>query len=218
MKKYIIISLLMAICFGAAAQEKIYSVKSGIITMEMDMMGQAVVQEIYFDDYGAKKATVMNMRGQKTRNIVVDGKTVMVNDEEKTAMTMPSMGPGGPGGGPGFGPGAGMGSDINFLNLDEKTIKKNKIKELGEEEIIGLPCKKYSYRVMMMGGAMTTYVWVYKGITLKTSMKTDFGEMGMAATKLQEDVEIDPAMFVVPEGVTIQEMRRPAGPPQGFDF
>jgi hypothetical protein len=49
-------------------------------------------------------------------------------------------------------------------------------------------------------------------------MKTDFGEMGMAATKIQEDVQIDPAMFVVPEGVTIQEMRRPAGPPQGFDF
>ena len=215
MKKLIIIAALMAFCLGVQAQEKRYSVKSGIITMEMDMMGQAIVQEIYFDDYGAKQATVMNMRGQKTRNIVVDGKTVMVNDEEKTAMTMPSMGPGGPGGGPGAGL---MGSDINYLNLDEKTIKKNKIKELGEEEIIGLPCKKYSYRVMMMGGAMTTYVWVYKGITLKTSMKTDFGEMGMAATKLQEDVEIDPAMFVVPEGVTIQEMRRPAGPPQGFDF
>ena len=78
MKKYIIFSLLMAICFGAAAQEQRYAVKSGIITMEMDMMGQAIVQEIYFDDYGAKQATVMNMRGQKTRNIVVDGKTVMV--------------------------------------------------------------------------------------------------------------------------------------------
>lgn len=218
MKKCIIISLLMAVCFGAAAQEKIYSVKSGIITMEMDMMGRAIVQEIYFDDYGAKKATVMDMRGQKTRNIVVDGKTLMINDKENTATTMPSMGPGGGPGGPGFGPGAGMGSDINFLNLDEKTIKKNKIKELGEEEYLGLPCQKYSYRVMMMGGVMTTYVWVYKGITLKTSMKTDFGEMGMGATKLQEDVEIDPAMFTVPEGITIQEMRRPAGPPQGFDF
>ena len=53
MKKYIIFSLLMAICFGAAAQEQRYAVKSGIITMEMDMMGQAIVQEIYFDDYGA---------------------------------------------------------------------------------------------------------------------------------------------------------------------
>lgn len=209
MKKYIIISLLMAFCLGAGAQEQRYAVKSGIITMEMDMMGQTIVQETYFDDYGAKQATVMDMRGQKVRTIVVDGKTVMISDEEKTATTMPSMGPGG----------AGMGgNNINFLSLDEKTIKKNRIKELGEEEIIGKPCTKYSYKVLMMGSAITVYAWVYKGITLKTTMKTDFGEMGMAATKIQEDVQIDPAMFVVPEGVTIQEMRRPAGPPQGFDF
>ena len=209
MKKYIIFSLLLAICFGAAAQEQRYAVKSGIITMEMDMMGQTIVQETYFDDYGAKQATVMDMRGQKVRTIVVDGKTVMISDEEKTATTMPSMGPGGAGVG---------GNSINFLSLDEKTIKKNRIKELGEEEIIGKPCTKYSYKVLMMGSAITVYAWVYKGITLKTTMKTDFGEMGMAATKIQEDVQIDPAMFVVPEGVTIQEMRRPAGPPQGFDF
>lgn len=209
MKKYIIFSLLLAICFGAAAQEQRYAVKSGIITMEMDMMGQTIVQETYFDDYGAKQATVMDMRGQKVRTIVVDGKTVMISDEEKTATTMPSMGPGGTGVG---------GNNINFLSLDEKTVKKNRIKELGEEEIIGKPCTKYSYKVLMMGSAITVYAWVYKGITLKTTMKTDFGEMGMAATKIQEDVQIDPAMFVVPEGVTIQEMRRPAGPPQGFDF
>lgn len=211
MKKYIIISLLMAFCLGAGAQEQRYAVKSGIITMGMDMMGQTIVQETYFDDYGAKQATVMDMRGQKVRTIVVDGKTVMISDEEKTATTMPSMGPGGSGAGMG-------GNSINFLSLDEKTIKKNRIKELGEEEIIGKPCTKYSYKVLMMGSAITVYAWVYKGITLKTTMKTDFGEMGMAATKIQEDVQIDPAMFVVPEGVTIQEMRRPAGPPQGFDF
>ena len=28
-------------------------------------------------------------------------------------------------------------------NLDAKTIKKNKIKELGEEEVAGVMCKKY---------------------------------------------------------------------------
>ena len=93
MKKYIIISLLMAFCLGAGAQEQRYAVKSGIITMEMDMMGQTIVQETYFDDYGAKQATVRDLRGQKVRTIVVDGKTVMISDEEKTDTTMPSMGP-----------------------------------------------------------------------------------------------------------------------------
>ena len=53
MKKILIIAILCMIGIGANAQERLYDVKSGIVTMEMDMMGRKVVQEIYFDDYGA---------------------------------------------------------------------------------------------------------------------------------------------------------------------
>ena len=128
MKRFAIIAILAAFCMGAQAQEKLYTVKSGIVTMEMDMMGQSIVQEIYFDDYGAKKATVMNFGGQKSRNIVVDGATVMVNDDEKTAMKMPMMG---------------QQETVNFSNLDEKTIKKYKVKELGKETVAGKECTKH---------------------------------------------------------------------------
>ena len=78
MKKLMIIAGLMVLCLGAAAQEKIYSVKSGKVTMEMDMMGQKIVQQNYFDDYGVKQATVMEMMGQKMRSIEVDEKNVIV--------------------------------------------------------------------------------------------------------------------------------------------
>ena len=195
--------LAAAFCVGAQAQEKLYEVKSGIVTMEMDMMGQTMTQEIYFDDYGAKQATVSNFGGNKMRMLVIDGSNVMVSDDQKTATKMPMMG---------------AQERVNFCNLTEKEIKKYKVQELGKETVAGKECTKYSVTLMMMGQPQKQTVWVYKGITLKTTMKTDFGEMGMAATKIQEDVQIDPAMFVVPEGVTIQEMRRPAGPPQGFDF
>ena len=57
-----------------------------------------------------------------------------------------------------------------------------------------------------MGQAVTVTAWVYKGITLKSSTKTDFGEMVQKAVKVEEDVQIDPSMFTVPEGVTVQEM------------
>lgn len=193
MKKLLIIAALLSFCIGAGAQEKIYEVKSGKVTMEMEMMGQAMVQDIYFDDYGAKQATVSNFQGQKMRILVIDGSNVMVNDADKTAVRMPAMG---------------MGSEnrINWLNLDEKTIKKNKIKEAGEEVVAGKTCKKYSYKVMMMGQPITTTAWVYKGITLKTSTSTDFGEMGQTATKIEEDIKVDPTMFTIPEGVKIQDM------------
>lgn len=192
MKKLLIITALMAFCIGAHAQEKLYEVKSGKVTMEMDMMGQTIVQELYFDDYGAKQATVMNMQGQKMRSIQKDGSSIMINDADKTAMRMPAMG---------------MGQNtINFSALDEKTIKKNRIEEAGEEVIAGKTCKKYKYKVMMMGQAVNATAWVYKGITLKSSMNTDFGEMGQTATKIEEDITIEPSMFTIPEGVKVQDM------------
>lgn len=193
MKKLLIIAALLSFCIGAGAQEKIYEVKSGKVTMEMEMMGQTMVQDIYFDDYGAKQVTVSNFQGQKMRVLVIDGSNVMVNDADKSAVRMPAMG---------------MGSEnrINWLNLDEKTIKKNKIKEAGEEVVAGKTCKKYEYKVMMMGQPISATAWVYKGITLKTSTKTDFGDMGQTATKIEEDIKVDPAMFTIPEGVKIQDM------------
>ena len=195
MKRFAIIAVLAAFCVGAHAQEKLYEVKSGKITMEMDMMGQTMVQEVYFDDYGAKQATVMNMQGQKTRQITQDGSNIMIDDAAKTATKMPAMGMMG-----------GGRSEINWSNLDEKTIKKNKIQEAGEETVAGKTCKVYKYKVMMMGQAVSATACVYKGIVLKSSTSTDFGEMGQKATKIEENITIDPSMFTIPEGVKVQEM------------
>ena len=194
MKRLLILAVLAAaFCVGAQAQEKLYTVKSGIVTMEMDMMGQKIVQEIYFDDYGAKKATVANFGGQKSRNIVVDGTTVMISEDEKTAMKMPMMD-------------MMQGETVNFSNLDDKTVKKYKVQELGKETIAGKECTKYSVTVFMMGQPQKQTVWVYKGITLKSSSSSDFGEMVQTATKIQEDVEIPASMFTLPAGVKVEEM------------
>ena len=63
----------------------------------------------------------------------------------------------------------------------------------------------------MMGQPQKQTVWVYKGITLKSSSSSDFGEMVQTATKIQEDVEIPASMFTLPEGVEIQEMQMGGG-------
>lgn len=182
--------LAAAFCVGAQAQEKLYEVKSGIVTMEMDMMGQTMTQEIYFDDFGAKQATVSNFGGNKMRMLVIDGSNVMVSDDQKTATKMPMMG---------------AQERVNFCNLTEKEIKKYKVKELGKETVAGKECTKYSVTLMMMGQPQKQTVWVYKGITLKTTTNSDFGG-NQTATKIQENVEIPASMFTVPEGVKIQEM------------
>ena len=180
---------------GAEAPVPMYEVKSGIVTMEMEMMGRKVVQEIYFDDFGAKQAMKMEMRGKKIRAIEIDGENIMIDDEAMTAFRMPVMDMGG-------------NEKINFLDKSEKNIKKNKIKELGTEVIAGKECTKYSVAIFMMGQVVKQHVWVYKGITLKTAISTDYGEMGMTATSIVEDVEIPAETFEIPEGVEIQTMSR----------
>lgn len=206
MKKILLIAMFCTFCAGLQAQEKLYEVKSGIITMQMDMMGRPIVQEIYFDDYGTKQATMSEMRGRKIRAVVVDGETLMINDEEKTAMKMPAMGMGG------------GDSKVNFLNKDEKYLKKNKVKEVGTDIYLGRECTKYTVAMFMMGQVVKQTVWVYKGITLKSSVNTDFGEMVQQATNLVEDAEIPASIFEVPEGITIQEMSRGGGPMGGGRF
>ena len=189
-------------CMSAKAQVNMYEVKSGIVTMEMDMMGRKIVQEIYFDDYGAKQATIMEFQGKKMRAIDVKGENVMIDDENKTATKMPAMGM--------------TNEKINFLDKSEKNIRKNKIKEIGTEVVAGKECTKYTVAVFVMGQVLKQTVWVYKGITLKSSISTDFGEMVQEATNLVEDVEIPAETFEMPEGIKIQQMSRPPMMGGGF--
>lgn len=195
MKKILIIAVMCLMGMSAKAQVNLYEVKSGIVTMEMDMMGRKVVQEIYFDDYGAKQATIMEFQGKKMRAIDVKGENVMIDDENKTATKMPAMGM--------------VNEKINFLDKSEKNIRKNKIKEIGTEVVAGKECTKYTVAVFVMGQVIKQTVWVYKGITLKSSISTDFGEMVQIATKLVEDVEIPAETFELPEGIKIQQMSQP---------
>lgn len=205
MKKIITVISFVLLGIGAQAQEEIrmYDVKSGIVTMEMDMMGRKVVQDIYFDDYGAKQAMVVEMRGQKMRGIEVDGEMVMINDAENTAVKMPSMGM--------------TNEKINFLDQSPKNIRRNKIKEIGKETLLDRECTIYTVAVFMMGNVVKQTVWVYKGITLKSSITTDWGEMVQVATSLVEDVEIPEKTFTVPEGIEVQTMSRgPMGGGGGY--
>ena len=194
MKKIITIIAFVLLGIGAQAQEenRMYDVKSGIVTMEMDMMGRKIVQDIYFDDYGAKQAMIIDMRGQKMRGIEVDGEMIMINDAENTAMKMPAMGM--------------INEKINFLDQSPKNIRRNKIKEIGKETLLDRECTIYTVAVFMMGNVVKQTVWVYKGITLKSSITTDWGEMVQTATSLVEGIEIPAETFTLPEGIEIQTM------------
>ena len=183
----------------APAPEAVYEIKSGIVTTEMDMMGQKIVQKQYFDDYGKKQATESDFGGNKMRTITLDGAQIMINEAEKTATRMPAM-MGGMGGGA---------RRINFSKLTDEVIKQFQIKEQGEETVAGKTCKKYSMTMQspMGGEAQTSTIWVYKGLTLKTAMNSQMGAIEQVATKVEENVDIPASMFTVPDGIQVREMQ-----------
>ncbi len=184
-----------------------YGVKSGVIVTSMDMMGNEMVTETYFDNYGLLTATVSEGGGfmmgggeGKTRQITVDGVQYRVNDEAKTATKMPDFG-----GGMGFGGGR---PQINWNKLTDQVMKDNGIKELGKETIAGKECTKYSMTMDMMGQSMEQIVWIYKGIQLQNSMSTEMGDFGQTCKKFEEK-DIEASMFQLPKEYKVEEFQMP---------
>ena len=205
MKKMFLAAALLAVVSLANAQAPAnapYGVKSGVITMSMDMMGNEMITETYFDNYGLKTAQVSEggfMGGEgKTRTITdKDGAQIRINEEEKTATKFPAGGMMG-----GFGGGR---AQINWNNLTDQVKKDNNIKELGKETIAGKECTKYSMTTEGFQGPQEQTVWIYKGIQLKNEMSSDFGTFGATCKKFEEK-DVPASMFEVPAGVKVEEM------------
>ena len=173
-------------------------------------------EQIYFDDYGKKTARISVYGENITRTISVGDSTYTINEKENTATVMPIFGGarnGRSGGMGGFGGGFGMGGaqigqlgEIDWLNLDKKTIRRNKIKELGEKQVAGVTCKKYSMSPSnQMGFTQNITVCVYEGIPLSTVTESDWSTTSQTAMNfIAEDV--DPAFFELPKGCKVSEM------------
>ena len=182
-------------------------------------------EQIYFDDYGKKTARISVYGENITRTISVGDSTYTINEKENTATVMPIFGGarnGRSGGMGGFGGGFGMGAqigqlgEIDWLNLDKKTIRRNKIKELGEEQVAGVTCKKYSMSPSnQMGFTQNITVCVYEGIPLSTVTESDWSTTSQTAMNfIAEDV--DPAFFELPKGCKVSQQSMGGG--FGGDF
>lgn len=164
----------------AMAQTGRYGIKSGSYKTEMDMMGQVITNTTYFDDYGAKEVTSMNMMGMEMTTLIKDGKTYMINKGEKSVQEMPAQ------------------ESINYLNLTDEMIAKHKIKETGKETVSGKECTVYTAEISQMGQTAKATVSVWNGFAMKSNI--DLG--GFALTQKIVEVNegpVDAALFEVPK-------------------
>lgn len=179
-----------------------------------------MVEIIYFDDYGRKTARVTKSGERVTRTVAIGDTTYTINETENTATAMPIFGgANGRGGRGGFGMGGfggGMGGasigtigQIDWMNLDKKTIRRNKIKELGEETVAGVTCKKYTMSpANAMGMTSTTTLCVYEGVVLSTETLNDWSTTPITQTAVQfePNADIPASTFGLPEGCKVEQM------------
>jgi hypothetical protein len=181
---------------------KKYGIKSGIVTYDVKVSGMNTIQNLYFDDYGAKEARVtvteMNMFGSSIRKVTVslekDGYRYnyelenIVNKENKTKKEIRktkvfSMGS----------------SDMSGMasSMSKEMKKQYDYKEEGTETVAGVTGEKFS---MKFGQGRMSGV-IYKKIMLKTTMDM----MTMTAEKFEENASVPADKFELPKDYTIVE-------------
>ena len=182
MKKIFAFCAVLLVAATAMAQDgaKVYGIKSGTIKTEMDMMGQTITNTTYFDDYGAKQATSMSMMGMEMTQISKDGKMYMINKGEKSVQEMPAQ------------------QSINYLNLTDEVIAKNKIKEIGKETVAGKECTVYTAEISQMGQTAKATVSVWNGIAMKSVIDAGGFSITQKVVEVKEG-PVDAAMFEIPK-------------------
>ena len=195
--KSLFVTLSLFLTVTLSAQETRYEIKSATIKNTIEAMGQKFSATIHFDDYGKKESAtiVMVIQGMadtiRLHNIKI-GDTTITMDLGKKIGKMELI--------------KADDKQINFLNITPEATEKHKLKEIGEEDILGKNCKKYSYETMIDGQTSSTTSWIWKGISLKSVSSINGMEMSYITTEIQEDATIDPEMFIVPADVNIQNM------------
>ena len=194
MKTKLLFATLLLSAFTLSAQEAKYEIKSAIITKSVEMMGQKIDGMQYVDDFGVKESITLKMPMQgvpgsflQIRTINKGDTIITANLELKTGnkIVLPEK-------------------PVNYLKLTEEVREKYKIKELGQEEVAGKQCDKYSLEVSQMGQQVSTTAWVWKGIVLKSVTSASGMTMTEEATGIKENIEVDTENFTIPKDVTIQ--------------
>ncbi|MBR6882474.1 MAG: DUF4412 domain-containing protein [Bacteroidales bacterium] len=186
MKRILTLGVALLVAVATLAQEapKRFGIKSGEITTQTDLMGQKMAATTYFDNYGALQysRTKMSVMGMDIDmgTLQRDGKTYMINYSEKTVQEMPAQ------------------QEINYMNLTDEVIAKNKVQEVGEEEVSGKPCKVYSMEISQMGQSARVKASVWEGIPMKTV--TSAMGMDIVAEVIEvKECAVDASLFEVPK-------------------
>ena len=199
MKKVVSFIIIVVMFYATlSAQEKRYGIESAILKKSSVMMGQTIPSIQYFADYGRKESneTFMNMQGQMFTvfTLMKDGYVYSANLAVKQGqkINLASMDDY---------------KNVNYLNLTDEVKKKYNIKEAGAEQLLGKDCKKYELTVTAQGQTINATVWIWQGLSLKSSVSVMGNTITEEVTEIMEGKEIAKEKFELPEDVNFTEIK-----------
>lgn len=191
-KPLLVISFSLATTLANAQEPQRYEIKSATIQYYTITKDVKITGTQYFDNYGQLEAliAVAQTENEKTQHMIIRrcDTTYTINLSQKNGQMDVTHE-----------------ETINYLKLTPNVIEKYKIVDLHSSEMIANKlCSKYTLQITQMEQSVELDVWVWKGIVLKSIMKLGDVEINIqTALNVQEDIELPPALFDIPNGVTM---------------
>lgn len=175
------------------ALNSVFPAKSGIIEWQGNLSGE-MTTTLYFDDYGAKRATytttVMGQRRFTAHNVEIeaDGWIILYDPDDRTGSRLRRMG---------TRPLAAS-AGITEISGDSPEVGR-----LEPRTILGKEARGYARD----DGRRVIRSWVWEKIPMRTEMERPSGEpMVMEVTRVELDVPIPADRFAVPADVVITDL------------
>ena len=193
--KIFIVTFSLFTVFSSFAQEARYGIKSAVISKVIfDALGQKIEGIQYIDDHGNKESVSVNMPHLETvdafyiiRTINSGDTVIKINMDDKTGQIDVLRE-----------------KPVNYLNITQEVRAKYNIKELGQEEIAGRLCDRYSMEYMQKDLRILTNIWIWKGIVLKSEYTDGAIYITELATDVKENINVSDEHFIIPDNITIQ--------------
>jgi|GEM_PF-1164307 len=173
-----------------ASGERIFDEKSGKVEMKMSMMGMTPTMTLYFDDYGKKTATIvqMDMMGkQMTQHAISIGDTTIQWNDETMEGTRTSKAQG-----------ADQKMSLTaYMNMDDARKKSLNYKEIGEKEVLGKKATGFSVDT----AGVTMKIWHWHNIPVYMEANAQGMTVTFEATKIDVPSDVPASTFEVPAAV-----------------
>ena len=196
----ILTTLLLLINFLSAQTKefKRYSMKSGVVKYEISGM-QNGTAEMFFDDFGMKEATyentVIEMYGIKQESKSINylqgywqyNIDQISNSATKTKNTiLESI--------------VENSEDGDLVVIGQEMFKSMGGTLIGEEDVIGKPCKIWELK------SMGTKVWVWENVPLKTETNMMGISILRIATSVEKNADVPASKLEIPSDIEFQEI------------